>query len=114
SSIDNADSNNLAKDTNSTWAKILFTYCNIVEDSKSISDAEGSHSIVSSNITGNTQCGSFVADKDFSSKHVKIEKSDEIFDNVDSHYFHSDEIFDSENVRSGETEDMSKKSYLTT
>ncbi|CAG8501246.1 6303_t:CDS:2, partial [Dentiscutata heterogama] len=95
--------------TNSTQTKLLSTYHTIIKDSKSISDTEGSHSIVSSNIASNTQCGFFVADKNFSLKCIKIKESNKIFDNTNSHHFYSDEFFDSKDVRNDKMEDISKK-----
>ncbi|CAG8436072.1 8826_t:CDS:2 [Scutellospora calospora] len=50
------------------------------------------------------QTSSSILDKDFSSKHMKIENSNKIFDNIKCYNFQSDRIFYIEDIRSNKME----------
>ncbi|CAG8564637.1 9771_t:CDS:1, partial [Scutellospora calospora] len=66
SNIYNLNLSNLSEGTNSTQAKLLSTYQNIIKDSKDISEIEVSYLIVSCNIVDKLQTSSSVLDKNFS------------------------------------------------
>ncbi|KAF0501874.1 hypothetical protein F8M41_019943 [Gigaspora margarita] len=70
--LDNGDSNNYSDVTNTTWAKLLSIHCDIVGNSKGISDVESSSFMPLSD----KGVGTLASDNNLSLKRVKVEYSE--------------------------------------